>query len=99
MKKRNEIGKISFDFDKKEIEEIVKAGRLGAFVEKATELFRLNLKAEMVNGISSGETSLVHLADWEYGTGPIGPFPPIFAELDVLRNRINDIEASIKLNR
>jgi hypothetical protein len=44
MKVRNEIGKISFDFKKDEIEAIVASGDLEVFVNKATELFKYNLK-------------------------------------------------------
>jgi hypothetical protein len=84
MRKKNEIGKISFEFNKAEIEAIATKGDLSAFVDKATELFRLNLKAELVNGVSSGSTSLVAYDD-RYGTGPKGPFPHIFKEIDMLK--------------
>ena len=94
------IGKISFEFDKKELEKIANSGKLVAFVEKATDLFRQNLKAELVSSVSSGSTSLVYLDDDEYGTGgPIGPFPHIFAELETITNRIKEIEVFGKLNR
>jgi hypothetical protein len=99
MKERKELGKISFDFDKKQLEEIASAGNLGVFVEKATELFRQNLKAELVNSVSSGSTSLVRFDDDEYGTGPKGPFPHIFAELETITNKIKEIEVFVKYNR
>lgn len=98
--KRNEIGKISFEFNKKELEEIANSGKLGVFVEKATELFRQNLKAELVNNVSSGSTFLARFADDEFGTiGPRGPFPHIFAELETITNKIKEIEVFSKLNR
>jgi hypothetical protein len=54
MKEGNELGKISFKFDKKQLEEIARAGRLGELVEKAVALFRQDLKAELVSNVSSG---------------------------------------------
>lgn len=99
MKERNEIGKISFEFDEKELEEIATAGKLGAFVEKATDLFRQNLKAELVSNVSSGSTSLVRIDGDDYGSGgPIGPFPPIFAELESIASRVKKMEVLIKHN-
>jgi hypothetical protein len=99
VKEKNEIGKISFEFDEKELKLISNSGRLGIFVEKATELFRRNLKAELVNSVASGSTSLVRFDDDEYGTGPIGPFPHIFAELEALTGKIKEIEVLFKHNR
>jgi hypothetical protein len=95
MNENFEIGKISFNFDKKELERITQTGKLGAFVEKATELFRQSLKGELVNNAASGATSLFRFDDDEYGTGPRGPFPHIFAELDVIAQRIKNIEIAV----
>lgn len=92
---RKEIGKISFNLDEKELDHIVSTGRLGTFVERATELFRQNLKAELVNRVAAGSTSLVRFDDYEYGTGPIGPFPHVFAELETLLNRVKEIEITL----
>ncbi len=99
MKEKNEIGKISFDFNKKELEEIVSAGKVGAFVDKATELFRQNLKAELVNSVAAGSTALFRYDDDEYGTGPKGPFPHVFAELESIVNRIKQIEVLFEINK
>ena len=101
MAERNEIGKISFEMNKKELEQISNSGKLGVFVEKATELFRRDLKAELVNSISSGSISLgcVNGED-DFGyIGPIGPLPHIITELDTLTNKLKEIEVLVKLNR
>lgn len=93
---RREIGKISFNIDEKELDQIVSTGKLGTFVEKATELFRQNLKAELVNRVAAGSTSLIRFDDDEYGTGPVGPFPHVFAELETILNRVKEIEFTLK---
>lgn len=93
MQERMEIGKISFDIDKKQLEMIAASGKLGAFVDQATALFKQNLKAELVSSVSSGSTALVKFEDGEYGTiGPIGPIPQLFMELEAVVNKMNDIE-------
>lgn len=100
MKEKNKIGKISFEIDKKELEKIASSGKLANFVETATEHFRQNLKAELVNGVSSGATSLVYFDDWEFGSGgPIGPFPHIFAELKTITDRMQKMEVVIERYR
>lgn len=97
MQEKNEIGKISFDFDKSQLEIIANTGKLGNFVENATELFKQALKAELVNRVSSGSVSLARFGDYEFGSGgPIGPFPHVFAELDALTKRISNIEVLVK---
>ncbi len=98
MEAKNVIGTLRFEIDKKQLEEIAGTGRLGAFVEKATDLFRQNLKAELVNSVASGSMSLVRFDDDEYGTGPRGPFPHFFAELDAISERIKAIEVLVKHN-
>ena len=86
--------------DKEEIERIAGAGNLASFVETATELFRRNLKAELVNSVASGSTSLVYMDGERYGTGPfpIGPFPHVFAELKTITDRIGKLEVAIERN-
>ncbi|MCP4978030.1 MAG: hypothetical protein GY931_17920 [Maribacter sp.] len=97
--KINEIGKIGFEFDKKQLGDIANAGKLGDFVEKATSLFRQNLKAELVNSASSGSTSFARYDDWEFGTvGPIPPNWPLFEELESIVSRIKNIEVLVNLN-
>lgn len=99
MKDGKEIGTISFQMDKEEIERIASSGDLANFVEAATELFRQNLKAELVNNEASGSTSLAYIDD-RYGTGPfpIGPLSHVFAEIKTITDRIGKIEATIERN-
>ena len=98
MKDGKEIGTISFQMDKEEIERIASSGDLANFVETATELFRQNLKAELVNSVASGSTSLVYMGQ-RYGTGPYpGPFPHVFAELKTITDRIGKLEVAIERN-
>lgn len=100
MKESYEIGKISFDINEKELQAMASAGRLGIFVERATELFRRNLKSELVSNVSSGSTTLVRFEDDEYGSGgPIGPLPHIFAELEMITNKVKEISGLIEINR
>ncbi len=106
MAKRREIqdkkaiGAISFRFDKKALEEIANSGKLAVFVDKATELFRQDLKAELVSSASSGSTALARYDDWEFGTvGPRPPIGPVFAELETIVSRLRNIEALVELNR
>ncbi len=97
MKRSTEIGKISFQFDKKQLEEIANAGKLGVLVDKATELFKRNLKAELVSSVSSGSTSLVRFEGDEFGSGgPIGPFPHVFSELESITSRIKVLETLVQ---
>jgi hypothetical protein len=98
--KKNTIGDISFSFDKRALEEIANSGKLAVFVDKATELFRQDLKAELVSRASSGSTAFARYDDWEFGTvGPRPPIGPVFAELETIVSRIRDIEALVELNR
>jgi hypothetical protein len=96
METKNIIGTLRFEMDKKQLDEIASTGKLGVFVEKATELFRHSLKAELVNSVASGSVSLVRFEDDEYGTGPKGPFPHVFAELEAIASRMKNIEVLIK---
>ena len=98
MESRNSIGRISFELDKEELQRIADAGQLGDFVDKATELFRRNLKAELINSVAAGSTTLVRLDGDDYGTGPIGPFPHVFAELDRISTRLAEIELLVRPN-
>lgn len=95
METKNVIGTLRFEIDKKQLDEIANTGKLGVFVEKATDLFRRNLKAELVNSVSSGSMSLVRYDYDDFGTGPIGPFPHVFAELEAIASRIKTIEVLI----
>ena len=100
MSKRNEIGKISFEFDKEQIAEIAAAGDLSNFVNKATELFRNDLKAQLVASTASGAIALARY-NGDYGTPwpwP-GPIPGVFAELEAITKRLADIEALVKQAR
>jgi hypothetical protein len=98
MKEKKEIGTISFQIDKEELERIASTGNLASFVETVTEHFRQNLKAELVSSVASGTTSLVYMGDERYGTGPKGPFPHIFAELKTITDRMEKMEVAIKRN-
>lgn len=98
MEHKNLIGTLRFEIDKKQLDEIATTGKLGDFVEKATELFRQNLKAELVNSVSSGSMSLLRFENDEYGTGPRGPFPHFFAELEAISKRIQSIEVLVRRN-
>jgi len=96
MKDKRAIGKIMFEFDEREINEIANEGNLMNFVNKATDLFRANLKAELVNSVSAGSTSLFRMDIDDFGTGgPIGPIPHVFMELEEVAKKMREIEILI----
>lgn len=98
MKEGQEIGKMSFEFDGNQIGEIVAAGKLNAFIEKATELFRQNLKAELVSNVSSGAISLAHVSSIEgdiFLTGPRGPIHYVFKELERIERKMEALNSVV----
>ncbi len=96
MKRGNEIAKISFDIDTKELEKIADSGRLEEFTTRVTELFNRYLKFELVkNKASSGTTSFYRIHG-DFGND--GPWPPQWldnAEVESVITRIDALEKSV----
>ena len=93
MKEGSEIGKITFKIDPENLKQIVHSGRLEDFVAKATEIFRRDLKAELVKEtVSSVETSLFFFDGDEFLTGPRPPWWHNIAQIDQLATRIQALE-------
>jgi hypothetical protein len=84
MAEKNEIGTITLKIDQQQLRKIATSGRLEKFIEKATELFKRDLKAELVKeSVSSSETALF-LYDDEFGTGPRPPHWHNIARIELL---------------
>lgn len=90
----NPIGSVTLDVDKDQIAEIAAAGRLEAFIERATELFRRDLKAELVAG-SAVRTELFAIDD-DFGTGPRPPFWHRIRSLELLEERVRELEIALQ---
>ena len=96
MKGSGELAKITLKIDPEQLKKIAQSGRLETFIEKATELFRRDLKAELVKeATSSIDTSLFLLDDDEFGTGPRPPWWHYIATLEALTKRIEVIEQAV----
>jgi hypothetical protein len=73
MEKENQIAKIVLEIDPEQLREITGSGRLEKFVDAATEIFRKDLKAELVTQAAVVQTNLVMMYG-RYGTGPRPPW-------------------------
>ena len=99
MEKGKDIGKITLEIDKKQLESIVNSGRLENFIETATTLFNRDLKANLVEAsVSSVSTGLFLIDDDEYGTGPRPPHWWNIGKIDTIIKRIDQIEKTIGIN-
>jgi hypothetical protein len=90
--KGNEIAKITLEINPEQLEKITDSGRLEEFVVKATEIFKRDLKAELVQeAVSSVETALM-MVDNDFGVGP-RPLPwHNIARIERLATRVEKLE-------
>ncbi len=98
MSKEKEIGTITLKINAQNLEKIVQAGRMEAFIEAATTLFNRDLKAELVKeSVSSVATALFQFDDDEYGTGPRPPHWWNIGKIDAINQRLDSIEKVVSL--
>ena len=95
MKEGRELAKITLKIDAEELNNITLSGRLEEFVTKATDIFRRDLKAELVKEAATSVETSLYLIDREYGTWPPRPLPwHNIAKLESLETRLEALELS-----
>lgn len=77
------------------LRKIANSGHLEEFVAKATDIFRRDLKAELVSEAASSVATSLFFEDGEYGTGPRPPHWWNIKHIEVLTTRIESLEQSI----
>lgn len=95
MAEKNEIGTITLKIDPQQLRKIANSGRLEEFVVKATEIFRRDLKAELVTETASSVATALFLEGDDFLTGP-RPRPWWnIKDIEVLTTRIEALEQSV----
>lgn len=92
MAEKNEIGTITLKINPEQLRKIANSGRLEEFVVKATEIFRRDLKAELVTETASSVATALFFEDDEFGTGPRPPHWWNIKLIEALTTRIEVLE-------
>ncbi len=95
MAEKNEIGTITLKINPEQLKKIANSGRLEEFVVKATEIFRRDLKAELVTETASSVATALFFEGDDFWTGPRpGPWWNI-KYIEALTTRIEALERSV----
>ncbi|MCF6149435.1 MAG: hypothetical protein E3K37_12345 [Candidatus Kuenenia sp.] len=95
MERRDEIGTITLKINPEQLRKIANSGRLEEFVVKATEIFRRDLKTELVTEVASSVSTSLFFEDDEYGTGPRPPHWWNIKHIETLTTRIQVLEQAL----
>jgi hypothetical protein len=99
MSGSKELAKISLEISPDQLKRIINLGKMEEFVNQAVEIFKLDLKTELVKeSVSSVKTALFLEDDDEYGTGPRPPHWWNLKKMEALEARISLLEQVNTIN-